>query len=327
MRTDRKTPAPDPRTERMLAYLDGGLSAAERDACEAELAADPDYAREVEGHRALLATLDEMAAYAPSSDFRARVLAFLDTPESWWVRLWRRVAGTSRPVSNVFAAFLDEGLTARQARALDVLVASDPEAAAAMAGWKRLFGELKSLPVLQPSEGFADRVMARVGAMERKRVARPEAARAPGRGLARIPGLAVAARLRELATAWIDANWPTPRDRFAVTSGVAVGPVAVFLVTLHMLSGNPLLTTSNVASFLRTKVGGAVSLVVDTISANPVANAAMGRISGFTDAWAVTTPALTAGVVLFCALTLLSAWILYRNVVKVSISENRHVSV
>lgn len=327
MRTDRKTPAPDPRTERMLSYLDGAMNAAERDAYETELAANPDYAREVEGHRALLATLDEMAAYAPSSDFRVRVLAFLETPESWWVRLWRRVAGTSRPVSNVFTAFLDEGLTARQAKALVALVASDPEAAAAMAGWKRLFGELESLPVLQPSEGFADRVMARVVAPERQQVARPRAAPTPGRGLARIPGLAAASRFGELAIAWIDARWPTPRDRFAVTSGMAVGPVAVLLATLHMLSGNPLLTTSNVASFLRTKVGGAVSQVVDTISANPVANAAMGRISGFTDAWAVTTPALAAGVVVFCALTLLSAWILYRNVVKASTSENRYVSV
>ena len=327
MRTDRKNQAPDRRTERMLSYLDGRMSAEERGAYETELAADPAQAREVDSHRALLATLDEMAAYAPSSDFRVRVLAFLNTPESWWVRVRRKLVGTPPPMSNVFAALLDQGLTARQARALAAFVARDPEAAAALAGWERLFGELGTLPGFEPSEGFADRVMARVSIREQQQVARPEVARAGGRRLAGIVGLPVAARYRELATSWIDARWPTPRDRFAATSGMAVGPVAVFFVTLHMLSGNPLLTTSNVASFLRTRIGGAASQLADAVSGNANANYAMGRVSGLLDTWTLSGPTLAAGLILFGALTLLSAWILYRNVVKLSRSENRYVSV
>lgn len=327
MRTDRKNPAPDRRTERMFSYLDGRLSADERGAYEAELAAHPALAREVESHRALLATLDEMAAYAPSSDFRVRVLAFLNTPESWWVRLRRKLVGTPPPMSNVFAAFLDEGLTARQARALAAFVARDREAAAALAGWERLFGKLGTLPGFEPSEGFADRVMARLSVQAQQQGARPEVARAGSRRLASIAGLPAVARYWELATAWIDARWPTPRDRFAVTSGMAVGPVAVFFVTFHMLSGNPLLTTSNVASFLRTRVGGAASQLADAVSGNPTATYAMGRVSGLLDTWTLSGPTLAAGLILFGALTLLSAWILYRNVVKLSRSENRYVSV
>ena len=327
MRNDRKTPAPDPRAERMFSYLDGKLSAVERDAYRAELAADPARAREVETQRALLATLNEMAAYAPSSDFRVRVLASLNTPDSWWVRLRRRLVGTPPPMSNVFTALLDEGLTARQARALTGFVARDPEAAAALAGWKRLFAELESIPGFAPSDGFADRVMARLHVLEQQRIARPEVVRAGTRGLAGISVLPAAARYWELAAAWIDARWPTPRDRFAVTSGMAVGPVAVLLVTVHMLSGNPLLTTSNVASFLRTRVGGAVSQLADAVSANPSANWAMERTSGLLDTWAISSPTLATGLIAFGALTLLSAWILYRNVVKVSRSENRYVSV
>lgn len=327
MRNDRKNPAPDRRTERMLSYLDGRLSTGERDAYEAKLAADPAQAREVESHRALVATLDEMATYVPSSDFRVRVLAFLNTPESWWTRLRRRLVGTPPPMSNVFAAFLDEGLAPRQARALAAFVARDPEAAAALAGWERLFGELGTLPGFDPSEGFADRVMARVGVRRQHQVARPEVARAGGRRLADIVGLPAAGRYWEVATAWIDARWPTPRDRFAVTSGMAVGPVAVFFVTLHMLSGNPLLTTSNVASFLRTRVGGAASQLADAVSGNSTANYALGRVSGLLDTWTLSGPTLAAGLILFGALTLLSAWILYRNVVKLSRSENRYVSV
>lgn len=311
----------------MLSYLDGRLSTEERDAYEAELAADPAQATAVESQRALLATLDEMAAHVPSSDFRVRVLAFLNTPESWWVRLRRRLVGTPPLMSNVFAAFLDEGLTPRQARALTAFVARDPEAAEALAGWERLFGELGTLPGFAPSEGFADRVMARLSVQGQQQVARPKVARAGSRRLAGIAGLPAAARYRELATAWIDSRWPTPRDRFAVTSGMAVGPVAVFFVTLHMLSGNPLLTTSNVASFVRTRLGGAVSQLADAVSGNPTANYAMGRVSGLLDTWTLSGPSLAAGLILFGALTLLSAWILYRNVVKLSRSENRYVSV
>lgn len=327
MRNDRRNPAPDRRTERMLSYLDATLSADERNAYEAELAADPALAGEVESQRALMAMLDEMAAHAPSSDFRVRVLAFLNTPEPWWVRLRRKLVGTPPPMANVFAAFLDEGLTARQAAALAAFAARDSEAAAALAGWQRLFGELGALPGFEPSEGFAERVMARLNVRGRQPDARPQVARAGVRRLAGIAGLPAAARLRDLATAWIDARWPTPRDRFAVTSGLAVGPVAVFVVTLHLLSGNPLLTTSNVASFLRTRVGGAASQLADAVSGNPTANYAVGRVSGLLDTWTLSGSTLAAGLILFGALTLLSAWILYTNVVKLSRSENRYVSV
>lgn len=327
MRTDRKTLAPDPRAERMFSYLEGKLSAVERDAYEAELAADPARAREVEGQRALLATLDEMAAYAPSGDFRVRVLASLNTPEPWWTRLRRRFVGTPQPVSNVFAALLDEGLTARQARALTAFAARDAEAAAALEGWKRLFGELGSLPGFEPSEGFADRVMARVRVLEEQRAARPEAARPGGNRLFGFPNLPAPTRYRELAAAWIAARWPTPQDRFAVTSGVAVGPVAAFLVTLHMLSSHPLLTTSNVASFLRTRVGGAVSQLEHAVSGHPLANSAMGQVSVIMDTWDLSSSTLATGLIVFGALTLISAWVLYRNVVKVPQSESRHVSV
>lgn len=327
MRTDRKTAAPDPHTERMLSYLDGTLSAIERDAYEAELAANPARAREVEDHRALVATLDEMAAYVPSGDFRVRVLAWLNMPESWWARLWRRVAGTPETMSNVFAAFLDEGLTARQARALTAFVARDPEAGAAMANWKRLFGELESLPGFAPSEGFADRVMVRLRVLEQQRADQPEAARAGSRWARALPSLPSPSGYRKFVTAWVAARWPTPRDRFAVTSGMAVGPVAVFLVTLHMLSSNPLLTTSNLASFLRIRADGAVSQLTDAVTGNTTANLAIGRVSGFLETWGANGTTFVAGLVLFGVLTFLSAWILYRNVVKVSRSENRYVSV
>lgn len=324
MRNDRNTRAPGSPTGEDPGR---GPSAEERDVRDPAATAAAERAGDAEGGRALSATLDGMASYAPSPDFGVRVVAAINTPESWWTRLWRRVAGAPAPEANVFAAFLDEGLTARQARALTALVAEDSEAAAALDDWKRLFAELESLPALAPAEGFADRVVARARLLERRRAARPKPVPAGSPRPAGIGGLRAAARGWELATAWVGARWPTPGDRFAVTSGMAVGPVAAFLVILHTLSGNPLLTTSNLTSFLRTRIGGAVSEMSHAVSSNPAAEAALGRVSGLVGTWDPGNPVFAAGLIGFGALTLLSAWILYANVFKVPRMEGRHAQV
>ena len=51
--------------------------------------------------------------------------------------------------------------------ALAAFVSRDREAAAALAGWKRLHERLGGLPSFQPQEGFDERVMARVGVAPR----------------------------------------------------------------------------------------------------------------------------------------------------------------
>ena len=324
MRSERDTRALDPGTSRLFSYLDGELSAREQAAFEAEIATDRSLAAEVASWRALLATLDEVATFAPSPDFRVRVLASLYARRSWWARLrdrWR--VGSDARMPNVFTALLDEGLTARQATALTAMVARDPEAAAAMDGWRRLYRELETLPGFTPAEGFADRVMARVRVPERGRATRPAVVRS-GAGLPVLPG---ASRHWALARDWIGRRWPSPRDRFAATSGLAVGPAAAFLVTLHMLSGNPLLTASNVSNFVETRAGAAMSRLADTLFGDPSAHLAMGRLGGIVDGWALSLPTLTAGLVVFGLLTLASAWILYRNVIKVPRTENRNVSL
>ena len=324
MPSERKTRALDPGTRRVFSYLDGELPARERDAFEAEIASDRVLAADVAAWRVLLATLDEVAPFTPSPDFRVRVLASLNARQSWWAWLGDRLRGGSPArVPNVFGALMDEGLTTRQARALTAFVARDPEAAAALARWRSLYRELEILPGFAPSEGFADRVMARVRVRGRQRVMRPGVVRS-GAGL---PGLPVATRHWALARNWIGERWPSPRDRLAAMSGLAVGPVAALLVTLHMLSGNPLLTTSNVASFLRTRAGATMSRLADTLFGSPSAHPAMGRIAGILDGSALSGLTLAAGLVVFGVLTLTSAWILYTNVIKVSRSENRRVPV
>ena len=162
--------------------------------------------------------------------------------------------------------------------------------------------------------------MARVGALERQRSSRGAVVRA-GAGLA---PPTPATRHLALARDWIGRRWPTPRERFALTSGMAVGPVAAFLVTLHMLSDYPLLTASNVASFMQARAGATLARLSDAIFAGPPANPALGRIGGILEGWVPSGSAMSAGLAVFGVLTLTSAWVLYRNVIKVSRSQNRN---
>lgn len=318
-RTDR---APGPRTSRLFSYLDGEMDAGERAGFEAEIAGDSALAAEVASWRGLLAALDDAAAFAPSPDFRVRVLASLNAPRAWWARLLDRLHGArAAHPPNVFAALLDEGLATRGARALTDFAARDPEAAAALAGWRRFYRQLDALPAFAPSEGFADRVMARVRIPGRSPAVRPAAVRsATG-----IPVPPAAARRWALARGWIGGRWPSPRDRFAATAGLAVGPFAALFVTLRMLSDNPLITTSNVTTFVQTRAGAAVSRLATSVFESPTAGQITGWIGGVLDDWTPGGPALAAVLAVFAALTLASARILYTNVIKVPQSENRHV--
>ena len=249
-----QTPSPDPGTARVFSYLDGEMSGRERSTFEAKMASDPALARNVASWRALLGRLDEVPTLASSADFRARVLASLNAGRPWWARLrGRSLGGSPAHVPNAFTALLDRELTTRQAGALAAFTARDAEAAAALAGWRRLYGEMETLPRFAASEGFADRLMARVRVPQPGRAIHPRIA--PSSAKLRKPA---AARLRETAGRWIGSRWPSPRDRFAAASGLAFGPVAALLLTLHVFSGSPLVES-------RLDDSGEVGGVVETV--------------------------------------------------------------
>ncbi len=294
----------DPQTRRMFRYLDGELRSGEAVEFERKIAADAVLAAEVRSFRSVLAALDQLAVFAPSPDFRVRVLAALHAGRSWRARLRAWLGGGSFAiVPNALAALLDESLPTRQAKALSAFVARDPEAAGALAEWKRLHDRLDRLPVYRPSAGFGDRIMARVPAA---------APAAPGSSAHDIRLLH---RIRHL--------WPRPADRLAAASGIAFGPTTAVLATAYMLfSNNPLVTASNVGSFLLTKSADALSGLIEG-----GLGSAAGTMFGYLDGLAPQGAAIAASAVLFACLTLASAWILYRNVIKVPASERRYVPI
>ena len=297
---DRRVRALDPETRRIFSYLDGELRPAELVEFEREIASNPGLKAEVRTFRSVLAALDQLAVFAPSPDFRLRVLVALYAGRSWRARLRAWIGGGSFAiVPNAFGSFLDEGLPTRQARALSALVARDPEAAAALAEWKRLHDALGRLPAYAPTAGFRDRVMARVDTAP--------AASARHSGLIQ--------RIRRA--------WPRPADRLAAASGIAFGPTTAVLATAYMLfSNNPLVTASNVASFLWTKTADVLSGLI-----NGGFGSAAGNVFGILDGVAPQGPAIAVSVFVFACLMLMSAWILYRNIVKVPVSERRYVPI
>ncbi len=294
----------DPETRRIFRYLDGELRAGEAVEFERKIAADAVLAAEVRSFRAVLAALDQLAVFAPSPDFRVRVLAALHAGRSWQARLRAWLGGGSFAiVPNALAALLDESLPTRQAKALSAFVARDPEAAGALAEWKRLHDRLDRLPVYRPAAGFGDRVMARVPAA------------APAAPAASAHDIGLLRRIRRL--------WPRPADRLAAASGIAFGPTTAVLATAYMLfSNNPLVTASNVGSFLWTKSADALSGLIEG-----GLGSAAGTMFGYLDGLAPQGAAIAASAVLFACLTLASAWILYRNIIKVPASERRYVPI
>ena len=297
---DRRVRDLDPETRRIFSYLDGELRPSDVVEFEREVADNPGLKAEVRAFRSVLAALDQLALFAPSPDFRVRVLVALYAGRSWRARARAWIGGGSFAiVPNALASLLDESLPARQARALSAFVAGDPEAAGALAEWKRLHDRLDRLPAYAPAAGFGDRVMARV-----------EVAPAPSVRHGRFAEL-------------VKRAWSRPADRLAAASGIAFGPTTAVLATAYMLfSNNPLVTASNIASFLWTKTADALSGLINSGFGN-----AVGSVFGLLDGVAPPGPALAVSVLLFACLTLVSAWVLYRNIVKVPVSERRYVPI
>ncbi len=291
-RTDRSDERLGPGAKLMFSYLDGELESGERTAFEARLEADRELAAEVRAFRSLLAALDRLAAFSPSIDFKVRVLASLRARRSFRAQLRRLFLGSRDPaVSNVFDELIEEGLSERRARALAAFVSRDREAAAALAGWKRLHERLGRLPSFQPHAGFDERVMARVGMASG---AAPAPRHTPG---------------------WALKLWPERRQRLAAVMGAAFAPTALavgFAYTLVSIFSNPLVTPGDALRFVFNKGVRAVSGAADGLFGGWASE--FGALGGWGLGGALV-PALLLGFPVLSGLALVSARILYKNLV------------
>lgn len=300
--------------ERVFAYLDGELTPPQRAAFEADVARDPALAASLSGGQALFDALNALEELSPAPDFAVRAMARLHLRPSLWGRLWGWAAGTGpATVRNPLAALVDGDLPRRQAGAIAAFTASNPEAAAALAGWKSLHERLDRLPALAPGANLPLRVMARLP------VAHAHALPRRSRTVAFL-----AERAHKLL--------PRPQERLAAASGAAFGPAVVVASLLWVVFRNPLVTMSDVAGFVAAKAGAAATGIASAFFSALGTGTAQGAWeaeswgSGAWGFWREATasvPAVATGLAAFAALSVAAGWVLYRNA-RVSAMETRY---
>lgn len=307
----RVTPAaPQPLAARVRERVEAGLVGPVEDHVSAEAAQDflegllgTRRSRRIEQHLELCVPcstevdawalvhrdLDTLATFRPRDGFSERVMASVEVPESLPVaaRLRRRVAGlvrgdTSKHVSSTLLQdFVDGMLPDRALARVRAHVGSCNSCAAEVHAWRSLAVQLGRLPDHQPTEHFAERVMAGY------RIQQLFAAAAP------VPMHSkVAITLR---------RWShRPKEALAALGGVAVTPVAVLALMAWAVFSHPTVTMGSLLSFVgwqlgdmlnaaMSGVGGVISravslvggeVVLETLSSSPVALGAV--VLGYT---------------------------------------------
>ncbi len=288
--------------ERIQAFLDGALSRDERAEVQEHATFCGHCQAEVETWQLLYSELGELPELSPAPDFRARVLAGLDTAVpavssekrlfAWLRRRAVRAAEHLDPerLQDYVEGLLPAQQMARVSAHLDACGVCRTDEAQ----WRGLIQGIQNLPVMAPSSAFAGHVMSqvRIG-----RLVRPVAARtARGRALA-----------------WASRLIPQTQRTWAVISGVAFTPATVVALLAYAVFSNPLVTPAGLASFLWWRIsGGATALVgfvADGLVESPVAFFAYSALDLLAGA-----PAITGMVaVSFAAATGLAGWVLYRN--------------
>lgn len=321
--------------ERIQAFLDGALPSGERRRTEEHLERCGRCTSTVDRWRALFQDLDELPRLVPLEGFQERVMTGVDVPEprSLAARVRAFVRGlvpsipslghpTGDDLQDLVVGALPPGAAARVRGHVDGCGACGREVAGwhalvgeldtlghlapsaefsreVMAGW-RLQQELDALGHLAPSEGFAARVM------EGVRIPEPAAAPTPAR-----VGRGVWDRLQVAARRLV----PETRRAWAALSGVAVTPVVTVGLVLWAVFSHPSLTPGALFSFLGWK---ATDLAMAGWS---VASTFVLESAGTFSLWEALapvagSPATMAAVGLtFAAGSLVSLWVLYRNLI------------
>jgi len=320
-------------SDTLQAYLDGELPAEQIEPVQTHLAGCRRCAAELEGWQVLLAELDDLPALVPSSAFGDRVLAGVratgtlvaeeseatpaTTPArpSWWRRLLPGWTGGQTPdrhlTPELIQDLLDGALPGRRLVMAREHLADCGQCRGQVAEWEPVFSTLAEIPRLEPSPGFADRVM--------------EAHRARSRAPTPVPaGLERVLDWAEGAARAAGRFVPTTPGSWGVLGAVAVVPTLVVMTLVGAVVAHPLVSWEALATFLRWRVadglGAAGAWASQWLIQSPVAMAAW-ELAGQLAAAPGAALALLIGA---WTLTLAAVWILYRNVLAPSPQVGRH---
>lgn len=160
--------------EQLQAFLDGELPRKARSKAEEHLAGCARCAGELETWRAVFSDLAELSAHRPHEGFVQRVMSNVEVPEprAFGVRLRDGLAAAfsahedSHVAGEVLQDFLEGSLAARRGERIEAHLARCASCTSEADAWLGILRRLDGLGSFEPSEGFADRVLARVEVRE-----------------------------------------------------------------------------------------------------------------------------------------------------------------
>jgi anti-sigma factor ChrR (cupin superfamily) len=326
--------------ERIQALLDGALPSRERRRAEEHLASCGRCASEVARWRAVFEELDELPRLVPHEGFRARVMAEVEIPEpaplaararAFVRRLVPTVPGFAHPPDEDLQDLAEGTLPDRVAVRVRRHVDGCPSCAGELAAWQALLGRLDGLERLDPGEEFSREVMATwrleqaldgLGHLE------------PGEGFAarvmagvRIPEPAPApapSRIRDRLLAAARSLAPRTRRAWAALSGVAVTPVVTVALVVWAVFSSPAVTPGALLAFTGWKAAELAAAGWTAVSGWIVESAggfllweALASLFGAPGTVAAAALAVAAG-------TLVSLWVLYRNLIATHAVDGRY---
>lgn len=309
-------------SETLQAYLEGELSRERAERVESHLTGCARCASERDAWELLFSELNEMPALEPSPGFADRVLEEAPAHPSLVRRLTDRVRSVLRnPAGEAtehlgpdrIQDLLDGAMGSRDWRSAHAHLDACTACRSEVEEWKGLFATLSSVPTLDPSPGFQDRVMASL-----------QRARASGK--LTVPSVTtgwLAAAMQPVAVAARRVT-PTTGRGWAWLGGVVSLPAVGLLAILGAVFAHPLLTFEGLAAFAQWRLAdglqGVFASLTGWIMESPL------LLTGWELATEVAASpgAAVAGAAGLWILVLVSAWIFYRNVIAPSFVAGHH---
>lgn len=189
-------------------------------------------------------------------------------------------------------AYIEGTLEDAELAVLESHLVSCPRCQAELEEWRGLFTALDALPELEPSPGFADRVMASVKMMP-----------APATGLAR--------------ARW----WPRTTKGWSVVAAFLALPVVGLSSAVAWVLAQPWatsLTAQGLLSFATTKLATGLSWLTGEAESAILTNALVQSALAMAKQYAATvgTGGLGLAAAAFCLTAGWSAWVLYQNLIR-----------
>lgn len=301
-----------PSAERLQALLDGVLSPEGRRHVEEHVLGCARCAAELSAWRALYEELEDLPALAPSTGFAERVLAGVEVQES--VPLAARVRSAlaalvprraGHPGTDRLQDFVEGLLSPRQAARVRAHLEGCGSCATDEEEWRSVVARLDRIGHFAPTEGFAERVMARVHVRAPVVAARP------------VPEWR---RALDLVGRLI----PQTRQAWAALSGVAVTPVATLGLLLWTLVAHPTLTPGALASFAWWKVAELAGTAWQSLASATVQSTGLFEVYSFIGSLVASPALLVTAFAMLSVGTLSAVWILYRNLVATQPTDGRY---